>query len=157
MGHGLPSAVGYALSKKLKGEEGTIYCIMSDGEMAIGTTWEGALIAMHHKLDNLVVILDNNKFCAMGRISSILKIEPLKDKWINFLWNVTQIDGHNFESIEKSLFGDIEKFRKLSQVPQIIIASTVKGKGVSFMENNNDYHYRAPNKEHYEKALAELQ
>ena len=160
MGHGLPAAVGYALSKKLKGEEGNVYALMSDGEMAIGTTWESAAIAAHHGLDNLVVIVDRNGFQAMGETKEILTIEPLRDKWIYFGWNVCTIDGHSFASIESGIWGtklgELDEFRKFTESPSIIFANTIKGKGVSFMEGENEWHYRAPNKEHYEAALKEL-
>src|SRR3989344_1487612 len=97
MGMGLPASVGYALAKKMDKAEGRIYVIMSDGEQDIGTTWESALIASHHKLDNLVVIIDSNKFQAMGKISDVLNIEPLADKWSSFGFDVSQINGHNFK------------------------------------------------------------
>src|SRR3989344_4566128 len=97
MGMGLPASVGYALAKRLNKEAGNIYVIMSDGEQDIGTTWESALIASHHNLDNLVVIIDSNKFQAMGKISDVLNIEPLADKWSSFGFDVSQINGHNFK------------------------------------------------------------
>ena len=152
MGHGLPAAVGYALSKKLKGEKGNVYCLMSDGELAIGTTWESASIVAHHKLDNLVVIVDKNGLQAMGTTSEILQMEPLTKKWESFGWSIIGgIDGHSFKQLNMSL-----EIAKGKGGPVVLLCETVKGKGVSFMENNNEWHYRAPNKEHYEKALAEL-
>jgi len=156
MGLSFPTVVGLALAKKLKGEEGKVYCLMSDGEQQCGTTWESALIAAHHKLDNLVVIVDNNGLQAMGKTNEILNMKPLRDKWLSFGWSVTGIDGHDFERIEKAIFGEIEEFMKLSQSPSIVIADTIKGKGVSFMESNNDWHYRHIDKEHYELAQQEL-
>ena len=162
MGHGLPAAVGYALSKKLKGEEGTVYCLMSDGELAIGTTWESALIAAHHKLDNLKVIIDYNFLQAMGRTKEILDIgnaysdwdqfgTTLNQKFVSFGWNVMAVDGHKFNSIEQSVdFGFGEG------MPCVAIVKTTKGKGVSFMEGENQWHYRAPNKDEFDKALEEL-
>ena len=151
MGMGISFAVGFALSKKLKGEEGKVYCLMSDGEMQIGTTWESALIANQHFLSNLIVLVDNNKFCAMGKTSDILNINPLRDKWESFGWNFLLTDGHDYFEIEKQLdrafnFGG----------PTIIVANTIKGRGVSFMENNNDYHYIHLSDEDYYKALEEL-
>src|SRR4030042_6997957 len=103
MGFGLPFGVGFALAKKIKKEKGKIFVLMSDGEMQTGTTWESAAIASHHKLDNLFVIVDANGLQAMGKVSEILNIEPLKNKWESFGWEVREIDGHNFEQIEKSL------------------------------------------------------
>lgn len=148
MGAGLPAAVGYALSKKLKGEEGKVYCVMSDGELAIGTTHEAALIARHHKLDNLVAIVDKNSWQAMGTTKDVLGSNfpstPLPGWVQTFL-----IDGHDYGLIEYALMEEHEK-------PHVIIFDTIKGKGVSFMENNNEFHYRAPNKDEMEKAIQEL-
>jgi transketolase len=149
MGFGLPFGVGFALAKKLKKEKGRVFVLMSDGEMDCGTTWESALIAAHQKLDNLAVIIDFNGFQAMGRVEDILNIEPLKEKWKAFGWEVKDIDGHNFEEIEKALVAAGNK-------SVAIIAKTVKGKGISFMEGNNLYHYKAPSDEEYQLALKEL-
>src|SRR3989344_9109741 len=126
MGFGLPFGVGFALAKKIKKEKGKVSVLMSDGEMQCGTTWESALISAHHKLDNLLVIVDANEFQAMGKVEDILSIEPLKDKWKAFGWEVREIDGHNFEEIEKSLTNP--PFHKGK--PIVIIAKTIKGKGV---------------------------
>jgi transketolase len=150
MGFGLPFSVGFALAKKIKKEEGKTFVLMSDGEMDCGTTWESALIAAHHKLDNLVVAIDFNGLQAMGKVKEILDIEPLKDKWQAFGWDVREIDGHNFEEIEKSFTAPLDG------KPRVIIARTIKGKGVSFMEGDNIYHYKAPSEEEYQKALEEL-
>ncbi|KPJ73541.1 hypothetical protein AMJ48_01150 [Parcubacteria bacterium DG_74_1] len=150
MGFGLPFGVGFALAKKIKQEKGRVFVLMSDGEMDCGTTWESALIGAHHKLNNLVVIVDFNGLQAMGRVKDILNIEPLKDKWEAFGWEVREIDGHNSEEIEKALLDSV------SQKPMVIIARTIKGKGVSFMEGANLYHYKAPSDEEYQKALKEL-
>jgi len=152
MGFGLPFGVGFALAKKLKKEKGKIFVLMGDGEMQIGTTWESSLIASHHKLDNLVVIVDANELQAMGKVEEILGIEPLKDKWEAFGWEAREIDGHNFEEIEKALIDPPVHQGK----PVVIIAKTIKGKGVSFMEGENIYHYKAPSEEEYQRALKEL-
>jgi len=149
MGFGLPFGIGFALAKKIKKEKGKTFVLMSDGEMDCGTTWESALIATHNKLDNLFVIVDTNGFQAMGKTKEILNIEPLKDKWEAFGWEVREIDGHNFEEIEKALTSSSEK-------PVMIIAKTIKGKGISPMEGNNIWHYKAPSEEEYKKALEEL-
>lgn len=151
MGFGLPFGVGFALAKKVKRETGRIFILMSDGEMQIGTTWESALIAAHHKLDNLFIIVDMNKLQATGKVKEILNIEPLKDKWEAFGWEVRDINGHNFEEIEESLTTPPHKGK-----PMVIIAKTIKGKGVSFMEEDNLYHYKAPSEDEYQKALKEL-
>src|SRR3989344_3356709 len=150
VGFGLPFAVGLALAKKLKKERGKAFVLISDGEMQIGTTWESALIASHHKLNNLFVIVDANGLQGMGKVKEILNIESLKDKWETFGWEVKEIDGHNFEEIEKALTAPEEG------KPKIVIARTIKGKGVSFMENNNEWHYRAPEKYEYDRAMQEL-
>ena len=152
MGFGLPFGVGFALAKKIKKEKGKAFVLMSDGEMQIGTTWESALIAAHNKLDNLFVIVDFNGLQAMGKVKEILNIEPLKDKWEAFGWEVREIDGHNFEEIEKAFTAPPMEKEK----PMVIIAKTIKGKGVSFMEGNNLYHYKAPSDEEYQRALKEL-
>ncbi|GAB5045792.1 transketolase [Thermodesulfovibrio sp. TK110] len=151
MGFGLPFGVGFALSKKMKNEDGMIYVIMSDGEMDCGTTWESALIASHHKLSNLLVFVDYNKLQAMGAVNEILNIEPIKDKWEAFGWEVDEINGHDYEEIEEAFnsFGNFDR-------PKVVIAHTVKGKGVSFMEGNNIYHYKAPSEDEYKRALKEL-
>ncbi|HNR81585.1 MAG TPA: 1-deoxy-D-xylulose-5-phosphate synthase N-terminal domain-containing protein, partial [Candidatus Pacearchaeota archaeon] len=150
MGFGLPFGVGFALAKKTKKEEGKIFVVMSDGEMQIGTTWESAMIAAHHKLDNLLVFVDCNGLQAMGNVGEILKVEPLAEKWKAFGWNVCEIDGHDFDEIEKIAGSPV--FGK----PTAVIARTIKGKGVSFMEGQNLYHYKAPSEEEYQAALNEL-
>lgn len=152
IGFGLPFGVGFALAKKLKKEEGKAFVLMSDGEMDCGTTWESALITAHHKLDNLSVIVDVNGLQAMGNVKEILNIEPLKDKWQAFGWEVREIDGHNFKEIEKALTNPPLHEGK----PVVIVAKTIKGKGISFMEGNNLYHYKAPSEEEYQQALKEL-
>lgn len=152
MGFGLPFGVGFALAKKIKKEKGKAFVLMSDGEMDCGTTWESALIGAHNKLDNLLVIVDANELQAMGKVKEILNIEPLKDKWEAFGWEVREIDGHNFEEIEKALVVPPSREGK----PVAVIARTVKGKGVSFMEGDNIWHYKAPSEEEYQRALKEL-
>lgn len=152
MGFGLPFGIGFALAKKLKKEKGKAFVLMGDGEMQIGTTWESALIGAHHKLDNLFVIVDANGLQGMGKVEGILNIKPLKNKWEAFGWEVREIDGHNFEEIEKSL---IEPSLR-SEKPVVIIAKTIKGKGWKRAENNNLFHYKAPSEEEYKEALKEL-
>ena len=152
MGAGLPAAVGYALSKKLKEEEGTVYCLMSDWEQAIGTTHEAALIAKHHKLDNLVVIIDQNDLQAMGHIDDVLEIQPIEKKWDAWGWEWNFVNGHDHTYMDRA-FNNVPITRLK---PTVHIAYTTKGKGVSFMENNNLFHYKAPSKEEHEEALKEL-
>lgn len=152
MGFGMPFGVGFAIAKKIKKEAGKVFVLMGDGELAIGTTWESALIASHHKLDNLYVIVDANNLQAMGKVEDILNVEPLKNKWESFGWEVREINGHNFEEIEKALTSSPLQSGK----PVMIIARTIKGKGVSFMEGNNLYHYKMLSDDEYQRALKEL-
>lgn len=153
MGFGLPFSVGFAIAKKIKKERGKAYVIMSDGEMDCGSTWESALIASHQKLDNLVIIADCNGLQAMGETTKILNTEPLKEKWQAFGWEVKEIDGHNYNQIEEALLN----LPIISGKPTIILAKTIKGKGVSFMEGKNIYHYKPPSDEQYQQALKELE
>lgn len=141
---GFPASVGFALSKKMKDEDGKVYCIMSDGELAGGTTWESVLIASHYNLDNLVIFVDANKLQAMGSVDSVLKTGfPQKD------WQMYSIDGHDHDMIDRAIHAKNNR-------PICFIAQTVKGKGVSFMENNNLYHYKNLSKEEYLQAKKEL-
>lgn len=150
MGHGLPIACGIALAKKLKGEEGNVYCIMSDGEMNEGTTWESAMFASHNKLDNLVVIVDKNKWQAMGKTKDVLNVDP-KIAFNGFAWQSGNFNGHNFNEIEKAI-----QLTDIISSPLALVFNTVKGKGVSFFEDHLLYHYKHVDKEEYEKAIKEL-
>lgn len=144
MGLGLPGAVGIAMAKKLKGEGGKVYVLMSDGELNIGTTWESALIASHHKLDNLVVVVDMNGWQAMGATKDVLdSYFPARD------WDYDMVDGHDHGVIENRL-------SKKHERPLVIFAHTTKGKGVSFMQNDNLWHYWHIDDDTYQKAIAEL-
>jgi len=153
MGHGLPIGIGTALAEKLNNKKGLVFVLLSDGEMDCGTTWESAMFASHHKLDNLVAIIDYNKLQAFGKTNEVLNLEPLKGKWESFGWQTKEVDGHNFNEIKMAL-ADIP-FKK--QKPSLVIAHTTKGKGVSFMENEIGWHYWSINKENYEKAIKELE
>lgn len=152
MGHGLPVAVGMALGKKRAGEPGVIYCIMSDGEMNEGTTWESAGIAAHQKLDNLVVLVDQNGWQAMGRTTDIMDIRT-RSVFSKFGWWAKEYEGHHYEEIEESLK---DQLKKLLPVPKVNIYKTTKGKGVSFFEDHLLYHYKNVDDGEYKKALAEL-
>ncbi|MBI5044787.1 MAG: transketolase [Candidatus Levybacteria bacterium] len=149
MGHGVPVALGIALGQKLAGTPGRVYCIMSDGELNEGTIWETVMIAPHHKLDNLTVLIDRNKWQAMGRTEDIIKLEPLEDKWKVWGWEVLRVDGHDYEALEKAILTN-------PSAPQVIICDTIKGKGVSFMEDSLVFHYKNVDDETYEKAIKEL-
>lgn len=143
MGLGLPGAVGLALAKKLKGEDGKVYVLMSDGELQIGTTWEAMLIAEQHKLDNLKVLIDENGFQAMGKTKDVLGVP--RDTFVS--WGGAWFyDGHNYSEIE----------RALESTNRFLFFETIKGKGVSFMENENIWHYQHINEETLNKALKEL-
>lgn len=150
MGLGFPGAVGLALAKKLKGEEGTVYCLMSDGEMQIGTTHESALIAAHHKLNNLVVLIDCNGLQAMGKTDDILQIQNLAKLWESWDWEATTIDGHNHEEVGSALTGYFANY----VAPKVIICETVKGSGVPDWENDNLWHYAQIKKTDYDYALS---
>lgn len=146
MGYGLPAAVGYALSKKLKGEEGTVYVLLSDGELQIGTTWEALLLIKQHRLGNIIVIVDDNGLQAMGNIEDILSVNPPMP--------YVAIDGHNYNELER--FVNPDWFGRDIDAPHIVCAVTTKGKGVSFMENNNLYHYKQLSEKEYLDAKEEI-
>lgn len=153
MGLGLPGAIGIAFAKKIRNEEGFVHVLMSDGELQCGTTWESALIAAHHELDNLNVIVDNNKWQAMGKTEDILYLGDISEKFQQIGWLTASIDGHNHEAIEL----EFHELYKLGGVgPQIIDAHTIKGKGVDFMEGNNLYHYKQLSEAEYERARKQL-
>jgi len=152
LGHGLPMSVGIAVAAKHDGYKYRVFVLLSDGECDEGSVWEAAMFAAHHKLDNLIVIIDRNELQAFGRTEEVVNLEPLGDKWAAFGWVVKEIDGHNFLEIEDALCR--VPFKK--NRPSIIIAHTIKGKGVSFMENQLAWHYKSPNKEQLEIALKEL-
>lgn len=149
LGHGLPMGIGLALAGKKKYR---VFVLMSDGECDEGSNWEAALFASHHKLDNLTAIIDYNKFQALGKTNDILNLEPLKQKWTSFGWHAKEINGHNYSEIEKSL-KDVP-FQK--NKPSVIICHTIKGKGISFMQNKLEWHYKSLSKEEFKLALREL-
>lgn len=149
MGHGLPVALGIALGQKLSGVFGKVYCIMSDGELNEGTTWESVMVAAHHKLDNLVVLIDRNTWQAMGRTEEIIKLEPLEDKFKVWGWETDRVNGHDYEQLEKAILAG-------NSGPKVIVCDTIKGKGVSFMEDSLVFHYKYVDDDLYEKAMKEL-
>lgn len=151
LGHGVCVAAGMAKAAKLNGEKHKVYSIVGDGECEEGSVWEMALFASHHKLDNFTVIVDSNKIQAMGHCDEEAGLIDLAEKWRIFGFHVTECDGHSFESL-KNAFEDV-----VSGKPHCIIANTVKGKGISFMENNLLWHYRDPQNEFYENAMKELE
>ena len=153
LGHGLPMAVGMALAGKRDKKDHRVFCLMSDGECQEGSNWEAALFASHHKLDNLVAIIDYNKIQALGRTNEVLNLEPFVEKWKDFGWGVKEVDGHNLEEIEQSL----SKIPFTENKPNLLIAHTVKGKGISFLEDTLLSHYKKLSKEEYEKVIKELE
>ncbi len=150
LGHGLGIAVGFAHASKLDKENNKTYVLLGDGECYEGAIWEAALLASHLKLDNLIAIVDRNGLCIHGETEDINKLEPMADKWIAFGWNVVQIDGHNHEEMLKT-FQNTK-----SNKPTVLIADTVKGKGVSYMENKPQWHHGGISDELYNKAHKEL-
>ena len=152
LGQGLSVANGMALNAKIFDENYRTYVVLGDGEIQEGQIWEAAMTAAHYKLDNLCAFLDSNNLQIDGNVSEIMGVEPLDKKWEAFGWNVIKIDGHDFEQILSAL----DKAREYKGKPTMIIAKTIKGKGVSFMENVCGFHGVAPTVEELEKALAEL-
>jgi len=153
LGHGLPIAVGMALAGRTAPDPFRVVTLLSDGECDEGTIWEAALFAGHHKLDNLVAIVDYNKIQSLGAVNEVMDLEPFADKWRAFGWAVTEVDGHDFTAINAALATVPSADRR----PSCIIAHTVKGKGVSFMENTLLWHYRTPRDSEYDAARAELE
>jgi len=151
LGHGLPLGVGLALANKLQGNSGTVFVLMSDGECNEGTVWEAAQFAHAKKIDNLIVFVDHNGFQATGETSESLGAINLGQVFDSFGWNTETINGNNAEEVSKATKSALH-----SQFPTAIIANTVKGRGVSFMEHNNNWHYRAPNDHELKQALSEL-
>lgn len=153
LGHGLAIGCGMALTAKRDQSNYRVFVLLSDGECDEGSTWEAALFAPHHRLSNLVVIIDYNKIQSLGPVNEVLDLEPLAAKWEAFGWSVREIDGHNFHEIEDAL----ENVPRAEGKPTCIIAHTVKGKGVTFMENKVLWHYRSPNEDELRSALAQLE
>lgn len=151
LGHGLSVALGMAMAAKIKKQTFRIFNLMSDAECDEGETWEAALSASHHKLDNLVAILDYNKVQALGTVKEVLNLEPLKEKWRSFGWIVKEADGHNIGQLVK-----VFKFKNIKKRPLIIICHTIRGKGVSFMEQKLEWHYLNPTLKQLNEALKEL-
>ena len=152
LGQGISAACGMALGAKLKGDAFRVYTILGDGEIEEGQVWEAAMYAAAKKLDNLVAFVDNNNLQIDGSVEEVNSPYPIPEKFAAFGWNVIEIDAHNFDEIEAAL----ENAKATKDKPTAIIAKSVKGKGVSFMENQVSWHGAAPNAEQYEIAMAEL-
>ena len=153
LGHGLPLGVGMALAAKIQGRSHRVIVLMSDGECNEGSVWEAAMLAPAQRLDNLTAVVDYNKWQATGRSNETLALAPLRAKWEAFGWDAIEVDGHDMVAV----VGTLAKTPAGSRKPKMIVAHTVKGRGVSFMEDDNNWHYRIPNAEEVQKATRELQ
>ena len=152
LGQGISAACGMALSAKISGDSYRTYAILGDGEIEEGQVWEAAMFAAHYKLDNLLAIVDNNNLQIDGTVEEVMSPYPIPEKFDAFGWHVITIDAHNFDEIEKAF----EEAKMVKGKPTVIVQKSIKGKGVSFMENQVGWHGSAPNAEQYEQALKEL-
>ncbi len=152
LGHGLPMALGMAIAQRIQGVDARCYALLSDGECNEGSIWEAAMFAAGQQIENLTAIIDYNKWQATGRSQEIMSLDPLSAKWEDFGWHVQEIDGHDFVEITNAFC--LAKAEKTK--PSVIVAHTIKGKGVSFMEDDNNWHYRTPNQNELASALEEL-
>ena len=153
LGHGLPVGAGMALAAKRDGNPARVFVLLSDGELDEGSNWEASLFAAHHQLENLVAIVDYNKIQSFGTVDEVLRLEPLADKWRAFGWACSEIDGHDHEAIRAALSAVPKEPGK----PTVVVAHTIKGKGVSFMEDTLAWHYKSPSDEQLVQALHELE
>lgn len=152
LGQGISAACGMALAAKLDSKSYKVYAVLGDGEIEEGQVWEAAMFAAHKNLDNLIAIVDNNGLQIDGPITEVCSPEPITDKFEAFGWHVITMDAHDFDSIEKAF----EEAESIKDKPAAIIEKSVKGKGVSFMENQVSWHGTAPNEQQYEQAMSEL-
>lgn len=152
LGHGLAISVGMALASKRDNERYRVFCLMGDGEQAEGSVWEAAMAGAHYKLDNLIAIIDRNRLQISGSTEDVMGLEPLEEKWASFGWHVVSINGNDMEQLLEAF----EAVPFVNDKPTLIMANTVKGKGVSFAENAAHWHHRVPNDEELKQALAEL-
>jgi len=152
LGHGFPIACGLSIAAKRKSQNHKIYCLMGDGEMDEGSNWEAFLFGAHHHLDNLCVIIDYNKLQGLGNTNDVLNLEPLKMKLSAFNWECLEIDGHDHNEIKNAFLHFLKNPK-----PTVIIANTIKGKGVNFMENQLLWHYRSPKIDELNEAITEIE
>lgn len=152
LGSGLSQAIGMSLALRLKDSRSRVYCLMSDGEQDAGNTWEAVMLAGKHKLNNLTAVIDRNNIQISGFTENIMPLEPLRDKYEAFNWHVLEIDGHNIESICDA----VNESKTIFECPTVIIAHTIPGKGVSFMEGKYEWHGKPPTKEEAAAALRQL-
>ncbi len=153
LGHGLSLACGMALAGARDEKPYRVFTILSDGECDEGSTWEAVMFAAHHKLDRLVAIVDYNKIQSLGRVEEVLELEPFAAKWQSFGWGVTEVDGHDIEQLRETL----RQIPFQHSRPSCVIAHTIKGRGVSFMEDKLLWHYRSPDDDEFERAVRELE
>ena len=153
LGQGLSSACGMAIASKLKKQNNKVYCIVGDGEIQEGQIWEAAMTASHYKLDNLCVIVDNNNLQIDGKVENVMNPYPIDEKFAAFGFKTFKVDGNSIENLVEVF----ENAKKVKEQPVAIIATTIKGKGVSFMEGKAEWHGKAPSEEEYTKAIMELQ
>lgn len=153
LGHGLSAAVGMALAGKRDNKTYRVFTLMGDGEQAEGSIWEAAMSAAHYKLDNLIAIVDRNGLQISGTTEEVMALDDLAGKWAKFGWNVIEVDGNNIEELLKIF----SKVAEVKDKPTMIIAKTIKGKGISFMENNAKWHHGVPNDQEYLQAMKELE
>ena len=151
LGHGLPCAVGKAMAAKLGKKKWEVFVLLSDGELNEGSNWEAILFASHHKLDNLTIIVDYNKLQSLTTVEKTIRVEPLKEKFEAFGCHVSEVNGHDHEELKKCL-----SKKNKNNSPKLIIAHTIKGKGVSFMENKVEWHYKSPDENQLKMALREI-
>jgi transketolase len=152
LGHGISIGAGLALAARIKGLDYKTYVMAGDGEIQAGVIWEGVMLAAKYKISNLITILDYNKVQLDGTVEEIMPMEPMKAKWAAFNWNIIEIDGHNMQEVLVSL----DEAAAYRDGPTVIIANTIKGKGVSFMEGSAEWHYRVPTMDELNQALEEL-
>ena len=152
LGQGLSIANGFALSAKIDNKPYRAYCLMGDGELQEGQVWEAIMTAAHYKLDNVCAIVDYNGLQIDGDVESVMGIAPLAQKWTAFNWHVIEADGHNLEQMQAAY----DEARRTKGKPSVIIMKTIKGKGISFMENVAGWHGKAPNQQELQNALAEI-
>lgn len=150
LGHGLPQAVGMARALQAQGSESRVFCLLSDGDCQEGSTWEAALLAPQWSLAHLHVIIDANGQQGLGRVKDIADLEPFADKWASFGWDVEAVDGHDHVALERALS------RESARQPLVTIARTIKGKGIHYMEDRLEWHYRSPSPEELHQALDAL-
>ena len=155
LGHGLGVGTGMALGAKMDGAQWRTYVVLGDGECDEGSVWEAALQAAQYRLDRLIAVIDYNHMQSLATVDETLRLEPFEQKWKDFGWNALSVDGHDTEALQKAF--DWAKENAGSRKPSVILAHTVKGKGVSFMENDILWHYRTPQGEEYDAALKELE